>query len=105
MVIEITDLNFEELLLNNSQPVIIDFWARWCGPCKSVTASIEVMAQEYEGQVVIGKVDVDTNPKLTMKFGVRNMPTILYLKDGEVLDKHVGSTSKVVLEEKLKAIL
>ncbi len=105
MIQEITDLNFEEIIFNNSRPVVIDFWARWCGPCKSVTAAIEVIAKEYDGQVVIGKVDVDTNPKLTSKFGVRNMPTILYLKDGEVMGKHVGSTSKMVLEEKLKLIL
>lgn len=105
MVQEITDSNFEEILFNNSRPVIIDFWARWCGPCKSVTAAIELMAQEYDGQVIIGKVDVDTNPRLTSKFGVRNMPTILYLKEGEVMGKQVGSASKSVLEEKLKAIL
>ncbi len=105
MVQEITDLNFEEFILNNSQPIVLDFWARWCGPCKSVTAAIEVMAKEYEGEVVIGKVDVDTNPELTLKFGVRSMPTILYVKDGEVMDKQVGSTSKMVLEEKLKTIL
>ena len=105
MILEITDLNFETLVLNSSQPVVIDFWAQWCGPCKTVTTSIEAMAEEYEGQVVIGKIDVETNPKLTSKFGVRNMPTILYMKDGEVLDKQVGSTSKLVLEKKLKAIL
>ncbi|MBL4703893.1 MAG: thioredoxin family protein, partial [Flavobacteriales bacterium] len=88
-----------------TKPVVIDFHAQWCGPCKSVSASILTLAEEYEGRVVIGKVDVDINPELTLMFKVRNMPTVLYLKNGEVIDKHVGATTKLVLEEKLKAIL
>ncbi len=105
MILEITDQNFETLVLNNTQPAVLDFWAQWCGPCKGVGTSIEAMADEYEGQVVIGKVDVDTNPELALKYGIRNMPTVLYLKDGKIMDKRIGSTSKVKLEEKLKAIL
>ena len=105
MALEITDKNFEILVLNSSKPVVIDFWAQWCGPCKTVSASIEAMAEEYEDQVVIGKVDVDINPELTSKFGIRNMPTVLYIKSGKIVGKHVGATSKVVLEEKLKTIL
>jgi thioredoxin 1 len=104
MELEITDKNFETLISNSSKPVVIDFYAAWCGPCKGVSAAIETMANEYE-EVLIGKVDVDVNPGLTSKFGVRNMPTVLYLKNGEILDKQVGATSKMVLEEKLKAIL
>jgi len=105
MALEITDKNFEALVLNSSKPAVLDFGAQWCGPCKTVNASIEAMAAEYGEQVVIGKVDVDINPELTSKFGVISMPTVLYLKNGEILAKHVGATSKVVLEEKLKAIL
>ena len=105
MLLELTDQNFNSLVLDDSKIAVIDFWAQWCGPCKTVSASIDALANEYEGQVLIGKVDVDTNPNLTLKYGVRNMPTILYMKDGIVLDKQVGSTSKMILEEKLKAIL
>jgi len=105
MELEITDKNFKTLILNQSKPVVIDFWAKWCGPCKVVSASIKTLADEYKDQVIIGKVDVDVNPELSSKFGVRNMPTVLYLKDGVVVDKQVGSTSKGVLEDKLKAIL
>ena len=103
MLLELTDQNFNSLVLDDSKIAVIDFWAQWCGPCKTVSASIDALANEYEGQVLIGKVDVDTNPNLTLKYGVRNMPTILYIKDGKVVDKQVGSTSKMILEEKLKA--
>ena len=105
MAIEITDQNFETLVSNSSKPVVLDFWAEWCGPCKMVSAAIENLATDYNEEVIIGKVDVDKNPGLTSKFGVRNMPTVLYLKNGSVSDKHVGATSKEVLEEKLKTIL
>ena len=105
MAFEITDENFETLVLNNAKPVVLDFWAKWCGPCKIVSASIKSMAEKYEGEVIIGKVDVDVNPVLTSKFGIRSMPTVLYMKNGEIVDKYVGATTKVVLEERLKAIL
>ena len=105
MTLELTDQNFEKLTQNSSLPIVIDFWAQWCGPCKGVGVAINVLAEEYEGKAIIGKVDVDVNPALSLKFGVRNMPTVLYIKNGEVLNKQVGSTSKEVLEEKLKLLL
>ncbi len=105
MSLEITDQNYEALVLNSPQPVVIDFWAQWCSPCKVVSAAIDSLAEDYTNQVVIGKVDVDSNPALTAKYGVRNMPTVLFLKDGEVVDKHVGATFKAVLEDKLKQVL
>ena len=105
MVLKITDANYEALFLDNKKPVIIDFWAQWCGPCKSVSAALENLSSTYKEEVVIGEVDVDLNPELTSKFGVRNMPTVLFIKNGEIVDKQVGSTSQMVLEGKLKAIL
>ena len=105
MALKITDENYEKYLFNHSKPVVLDFWAQWCGPCKTVSDSIESLATEYGEKVIMGKIDVDANPKLTAMFGVRNMPTVLFVKNKEVLNKHVGSTSKLVLEEKLKLIL
>lgn len=105
MVLEIDDQSFEALVLKKSKPTVIDFYAPWCGPCKMVSPVMEVLAEEYEEQVIIGKVDVDTNTEWTAKYGVRNMPTVLFLKDGEVVDKLVGAATKKVYEEKLKALL
>ena len=105
MTLEITDQNYASLLPTDGQPTIIDFMADWCAPCKPVGVILEALSNEYKDQVVIGKVNVDINPELVSKFGIRNMPTILYLKGGEVLDKQVGATSKRVLEEKLRVLL
>ena len=105
MALEITDKNFETLVLNNSKPILIDFGAERCGPCRMIGPLIDALAVEYEEQAIVGKVDVDTTPELAIRFGIRNLPTILFLKEGEVVDKYVGSTSKAVLEDMLKAIL
>ncbi len=104
MALEITDANFEELVASG-KPVVVDFWATWCGPCKKIAPEIEALAKEYEGQAIIGKCDVDSNDGLTGKFGVRNIPTVLYIKNGEVVDKQVGAAPKSTFEDKLKAIL
>ncbi len=104
MALEITDSNFEGLLAAG-KPVVVDFWAPWCGPCKAVAPIIEELAGEYEGQVIVGKCDVDENTDLPANFGVRNIPTVLLLKDGKVVDKVVGSAPKSTFDEKIKALL
>lgn len=104
MALEITDANFEEII-NSGKPVMIDFWAEWCGPCRMVGPIVEDLAKEYDGKVVVGKVDVDSNDEVTSKFGIRNIPTILFFKNGEVADKQVGATQKTVLADKLEKIL
>ena len=105
MAVEVTDANFEEIVANANVPVVLDFWAAWCGPCKMVGPIIEEMHGEYEGKAIIGKVDVDNNPGIASKFGIRNIPTIAFMKNGEVVDKSVGAVPKAQLTSKLDAIL
>ncbi len=105
MALEFTDSNFEELVLKSDKPAIVDFWAEWCGPCRLVGPIVEELATEYEGKAVIGKVNVDENSEITSTFGIRNIPTILFFKNGEIVDKQVGATNKAALEAKLKALL
>lgn len=100
----ITNNNFSELVATG-KPIVLDFGATWCGPCKRVAPIIEALAADYEGQAIIGKADVEEEEDLAMQFGVRSVPTILFIKGGEVVDKQVGAASRQVLEEKLKAIL
>lgn len=101
--IELTDSNFEAEVLKSDKPVLVDFWAEWCGPCKMIGPLVEELATEYEGKAVIGKVDVDTNPEISAKFGIRSIPTLLVFKNGEIVDKQVGAVPKTVLSEKLDA--
>ncbi len=105
MAFEITDANFETEVLNSGKVSLIDFWAEWCGPCRAIGPIVEELSKEYEGKAIIGKVNVDENPDVTTKYGIRNIPTILFLKNGEIVDKQVGAAPKSVLEEKLKAHL
>ncbi len=85
--------------------MVVDFWATWCGPCKKIGPYIEELAEEYKDQAIIGKVDVDENDELAVRFGVRNIPTILFIRNGEIVDKQIGAAPKATLESKLKAIL
>ncbi len=103
MALEITDANFEELVLKSDKPVLVDFWAEWCGPCRMVGPVVEELSKEYEGKAVIGKVNVDNNSGISAKYGIRNIPTLLFFKNGEVVEKHVGVAAKSVLADKLNA--
>ena len=94
MALEITDSNFEETVLKSDKPVMVDFWAAWCGPCRMVGPIIDELSEEYEGKAIIGKVDIDSNQQYAAQFGFRNIPTVLVFKDGELVDRKVGVSSK-----------
>ncbi|MDG1279532.1 MULTISPECIES: thioredoxin [Algoriphagus] len=102
--IEITDANFEEII-KSEQPILVDFWAEWCGPCKMIGPVVEELAGDYEGKAIIGKVDVDSNPGVAQAFGIRSIPTLLFFKGGAIVDKQVGAVPKSVLSQKLDAQL
>jgi thioredoxin 1 len=103
MALQFTDANFEELVKKSDKPVLVDFWAEWCGPCKMIGPVVEELAKEYDGRAVIGKVNVDENPGISMEFGIRSIPTLLFFKNGQIVDRHVGVTGKDVLAKKLDA--
>lgn len=105
MALEINDSNFEELVIKSDKPVVLDFWAVWCGPCRMIAPHIEDMTTEYDGRAVIGKVDVDSNPAIATRFGIRNIPTVLFVKNGEVADKVVGAVPKSALTKKLDELI
>jgi thioredoxin 1 len=103
MAIEITDANFEDVVLKSDKPVLVDFWAEWCGPCRMVGPVVEELSKEYEGKAVVGKVNVDQNSNISSNYGIRNIPTLLYFKNGILVDKQVGVVPKATLAAKLDA--
>ena len=105
MAIEVTDANFEEVVLNSDKPVLVDFWAAWCGPCRMLAPIVEELDKDFDGKATIVKVDVDAHQEFAAKYGVRNIPTVLVFKGGEVADKQVGVAPKNVYAEKLNALL
>ena len=105
MALELTDANFDAQVIKSDKPVLVDFWAEWCGPCRMVGPVVEELSKDFAGKVVVGKVDVDSNPNISAMFGIRNIPTILFFKDGKVVDKQVGAVPKSVLAAKLNAQL
>ena len=105
MALEITEANFEEVVMKSDKPVLVDFWAEWCGPCRMVGPMVDELAADFEGRALVGKVDVDTQNEIAAQFGIRNIPTLLIFKNGEVVDKQVGVAAKSILADKLEAAL
>lgn len=105
MALELTDANFEETVLNSDKPVLVDFWAVWCGPCKVVGPVVDEVAEDYADRAVVGKVNVDLNSAVSAQFGIRSIPTLLFFKNGQVVDKIVGAVPKATLSAKLDALL
>lgn len=105
MALEITDNNFDETVMKADKPVLVDFWAEWCGPCRMVGPIVDELAKDYDGKAIVGKVNVDENPEVASKFGIRSIPTLLVIKNGEVVDKQVGAAAKEALASKLDAQL
>ena len=105
MALHVDDTNFDEIVLKSDKPVMVDFWAEWCGPCRMIAPYIEEISTEFEGKALVVKCDVDSSPGVAGKFGIRNIPTVLFFKDGEVADKQVGAVPKASFASKLEALV
>ena len=103
--VELNDSNFEEEVLKSEIPVMVDFWAEWCAPCRIIAPVVEELAQEYEGKIKVGKMDVDQNSQTSMSYGIRSIPTLLFFKDGKPVDQLLGAVPKGQIEDKLTAIV
>ncbi|MGD9978795.1 MAG: thioredoxin [Bacteroidales bacterium] len=105
MALQVNDSNFDELVLNSGKPALVDFWAEWCGPCRMIAPYVEQISEEYKDKAVVAKVDVDNCPGIASRYGIRNIPTVLFFKDGKQVDKQVGAVPKSNLLAKLEALL
>ena len=105
MALEITDATFDEVVLKSDKPVLVDFWAAWCGPCRMVGPIMEELSKDFDGKAVVGKIDVDANQEFAAKYGVRNIPTVLLFKDGELVSRQVGVAPKKTYEDAINAAL
>ena len=105
MALEVNDGNFEEVVVKSDKPVVVDFWAEWCGPCRMIAPIIEDLAKEYSEKIVVAKCDVDSSPTVAAKFGIRNIPTVLFFKKGAIADKQVGAVPKNIFVNKINALL
>ena len=105
MAVTLTDSNFDEIVLKSDKLVLVDFWAEWCGPCRVIGPLVNELENDYNGRIIVGKLDVDPNPAVSMKYGIRNIPTILFFKNGAVIDKQVGVVPKSNLVNKIEALL
>ncbi len=105
MALEVNDSNFDEVVLKSNKPVIVDFWAEWCGPCRMIAPIIDEISKEYSEKAVVAKCDVDNSPQVSARFGIRNIPTVLFFKDGKIADKQIGAVPKTNFVNKLNALL
>jgi len=105
MALEVNDTNFDEVVLKSDKPVMVDFWAEWCGPCRMIAPFVEEMSKEFEGKAIVVKCDVDNSPGISAKFGIRNIRTVLFFKGGNVADKQIGAVPKSNFVAKLNALL
>lgn len=103
MALEFTDANFQETVVASDKLSVVDFWAEWCGPCRAIGPVIEELGKEYNGKINVGKVNVDVNPNISMEYGITSIPAILFIKNGQVVDKQIGAVPKSVLEKKIQA--
>jgi thioredoxin 1 len=105
MALEVNDTNFDDVVLRSDKPVMVDFWAEWCGPCRMIAPFVEEMARDYDGKALIVKCDVDNSPNVAIKYSIRNIPTVLFFKNGQVADKQIGAVPKTSFVTKLNALL
>lgn len=104
-VLQVADENFDELILNAGKPAMVDFWASWCGPCRMIAPHVEALAQDFVGKAIVAKLDVDANRQTAIRFGIQSIPTLLFFKDGKLVERVVGAVDKKVLQAKLEALL